>query len=134
MALTINLPISIEQQFRQEAALKGLSLDSYLLRLLKQAANISQTQAAPKRLSEKDLLKNINLDISESEWITYRHLISLRNAERLTEQEHDKLILLGDKIEKANAKRLEYLLLLSELRGISLDKLIDDLGIKPIEI
>lgn len=134
MALTINLPISIEQQFRQEAALKGLSLDSYLLRLLKQAANISQTQAAPKRLSEKDLLKNINLDISELEWITYRHLISLRNAERLTEQEHDKLILLGDKIEKANAKRLEYLLLLSELRGISLDKLIDDLGIKPIEI
>jgi hypothetical protein len=132
MALTINLPSTIEQQFRQEAALKGLSLDSYLLHLLKKAANFSQP--TPNKLTEYDLLKKINLDISESEWATYKYLVGLRRAENLTEQEHETLVLLGEKIEKANAKRLEFLLVLAQMRGIPLDKLMLDLGIKPLEI
>jgi hypothetical protein len=30
MALTINLPQSIEQELRQDAALKGMSLDTFI--------------------------------------------------------------------------------------------------------
>ncbi len=134
MALTINLPQSIEQELRQEAASKGMSLDSYFLRLLKQAATRSQPKNAAQSLSETDLLKKVNLDISEAEWISYRHLISLRRAERLTEQEHETLIQLGNKIENAHAKRMEHLWSLAQLRGVSLDKIMQDLGIKPIEI
>ena len=134
MALTIDLPTTIEQQFRQEADSKGLSLDSYLVQLLKQVAQLSQKRAQPKHLSETDLLQKINLGISEAEWTRYKYLISLRRAERLTEQEHQALIVLGDKIEQANAQRLKYLFALSQLRGISLEKLMLDLGIKPVEV
>ncbi len=134
MALTLNLPTAIEQQFRQDAASKGVSLDDYLLRLLKQGATFSQNQGSTKQLSETDLLKKINLVISETEWTTYRHLIGLRRAERLTEKEHDALISLGDKIEKATAERLKYLIELAQLRGVSLEKLANDLTIKPIEV
>ena len=134
MALTINLPQSIEQELRQDAALKGMSLDSYFLRLLKQAATLSQSKSTAKQLSETDLLKKINLDISEAEWVKYRHLIGLRRAEHLTEQEHEALIQLGEKIENAHAKRMEHLWSLAQLRGVSLDKIMQDLGIKPIEV
>ncbi len=134
MALTINLPQTMEQQLRQEAASKGMSLDSYFLRLLKQAASVSQAKGKPKQLSETDLLKKINLDISEAEWAEYRHLVGLRRAERLTEQEYQALIALSDKIEIAHAKRMEYLWALAQLRGVSLDKIMTDLGIKPVEI
>ena len=134
MALTIDLPTTIEQQFRQEADSEGLSLDSYLVQLLKQMAQLSQKRAQPKQLSETDLLQKINLGISETEWTRYKYLISLRRAERLTEQEHQALIVLGDKIEQANAQRLKYLFALSQLRGISLEKLMTDLGIKPVEV
>ena len=42
MSLTIELPTSIEQQFRQEATSKGLSLDRYLVQVLNQVAQLSQ--------------------------------------------------------------------------------------------
>lgn len=134
MALTINLPQTLEQQLRQEAASKGMSLDRYFLHLLKQAASVSQSKETSKQLSETDLLKKINLGISEAEWLDYRHLIGLRRSEKLTEQEHEALITLSDKIENAHAKRMEYLWALAQLRGVSLDKIMTDLGIKPIEI
>jgi hypothetical protein len=134
MALTINLPKSIEQELLQDAALKGMSIDSYFLRLLRQAAALSQPKGTSKQMSETDLLKKINLDISDAEWANYRHLIGLRRAEKLTEQQHAALIQLGDKIEDANAKRLTHLWALAQLRGVSLEKIMQDLGIKPIEV
>ncbi len=134
MSLTIELPKSIEQQFLQEASSKGLSLDNYLVQVLKQAAQLSQKDKAQKQLSEAELLKKINLGITEAEWAIYKHLIGLRREERLTEQEHRELINLGNKIEQANAQRLKYLFELSQLRGVSLQKVMTDLGIKPVEV
>lgn len=133
MSLIINLPTLVEQQFRQEAATSGLSLDTYLQRLLQQAANLSRKQTA-KQLSESQLLEKINLDITEAEWTNYRHLIGLMRGETITEKEHETLIALSDKIEIANAERVKYLFELAELRGISVEKLMEDLGIRPIEI
>ena len=134
MSLTINLPTTVEQKFRKEAATNGLSLDNYLLRLLQQAAKTSQKQSNSKPYSESELLKKVNLDISEAEWISYRHLIGLMRAENLTSQEHERLIELGNKIEIANAERVKYLFELAELRGISVEILMKNLGIGPIEI
>jgi hypothetical protein len=134
MSLTIELPTSIEQQFRQEATSKGLSLDNYLVQVLKQVAQLSQLKVAQKPLSEASLLKKINLGISDSEWATYKELIVLRREERLTEQDHEKLIALGDKIENANALRMQHLLALAQLRNVTLPQLIADLGIKPVEV
>jgi hypothetical protein len=134
MSLTIELPTSIEQQFRQEATSKGLSLDNYLVQVLKQVAQLSQQKISQKSLSEASLLKKINLGISDVEWATYKNLIALRREERLTEQNHEKLIALGNKIENANALRLQHLFALAQLRNVSLPHLMADLGIKPMEV
>lgn len=134
MTLTIDLPQPLEQQFRQEADSKGLKLDNYLVLLLNQVAQVSKQEAAPKQMSETDLLKEINKGISEAEWTTYRRLNALRREERLTEQEHQTLIALGDKIEEANVERVKHLIALAQLRGIHIRKLMSDLGIKPIEV
>jgi hypothetical protein len=134
MSLTINLPTSVEQQFRKEATINGMSLDNYLLRLLQQAAKISKKQSDSKQYLESELLKKINLDISEEEWTNYRHLIGLMRSEQLTPQAHETLVELGDKIEIANAQRVKYLFELAELRGISVEKLMENLGIQPIEL
>lgn len=134
MSLTINLPTSVEQQFRKEATINGLSLDKYLLHLLQEAAKISKNKANSKQYLESELLKKINLDISEEEWLTYRHLIGLMRADKLTQQAHETLIALGDKIEIANAQRVKHLFELAELRGISVEKLMDNLGIHPIDV
>jgi hypothetical protein len=129
MPLTINLPQNIEEQFLKEATSEGLSLDNYLLQLLKKVATRKQ-----KPLSETALLKKINLEISETEWLTYHHLIAIRRAERLTVDEYDKLIGLSEKIEQANTKRLQNLVKLAKIRNTSLEKIMSDLGIKPIEV
>ena len=133
MALTIDLPHPLEQQFKQEADSKGLRLDNYLVLLLKQAAQTS-IQTAVKPVAEAEILKKINAGISESEWTTYRKLNVLRREERLTESEYQTLITLGEKIEQANVERVTHLIALAQLRGVSIQKLMSDLGIKPVEV
>jgi hypothetical protein len=109
MALTIDLPASVEGRLRQAATNYNLSLEQYLATLIERAMEMPPKRRTIKSLTEKDLLKKINLPITEVEWTTYRALIALRQAEQLTEVQHAQLIALGDKIEMANAKRVQYL-------------------------
>ena len=134
MTLNIDLPQAIEQQLIQDASSKGMSLDSYLGQMLKRAAYKNRQKKATKNPSETDLLKKINLNISEQEWLEYKQLNELRRAEMLTEQTHQRLIEIGDKIETANTERIKNLLVLAQLRDVSLEKLMHDLGISPVEI
>lgn len=134
MALTIDLPTQIENQFRKEAARHGENLESFLVKLLEQSSFLKESGKIVEDFTESELLKKVDLDISETEWGNYRRLISLRNAECLTEKEHKNLIKLGDKIELANAKRLKYLLKLAQIRNVSIEKIMQDLNIKPVEV
>ncbi len=131
MTLNLELPQAIEQQLIQEANLQGISLDNYLVQFLKRTVHKPKTK---KQLSESALLKKINLDFSEAEWADYKQLIVLRRSETINEQDYQRLLFLGDKLELANAKRFKYLIELAKLRQVSLDKLMSDLGIKPVEI
>jgi hypothetical protein len=134
MALTIDLPTKRENQFRKEAARNGDSLENFLLKLLKKSSFLKDINEISENFTESELLKKVDLDISETEWANYRRLISLRNAECLTEKEHKSLIKLGDKIELANAKRLKHLFKLAQLRNLPIEKLMKDLNINPIEV
>ena len=133
MALTVNFPAKVEQQLISEAELRGISIDNYLLQIVK--SNEEPPKMVVKNLeTEQELLKKIKLDISEKEWNRYKALIKLRDKETLTENEHSELILLGEKIEAENVERLRNLVSLSKLRNVDLLQLIKDLGIKPIEV
>ncbi len=131
MTLNLEIPQAIEQQLLQEANLQGISLDNYLVQVIKRAI---KKPISNGKLSESQLLKKINLDISEAEWVDYKQLTVLLRTEKLNEIEHQRLIFLGNKIELANAERFKHLIKLAKLRNVSLDKLMEDLGIKPIEI
>ena len=136
MALTIELPSNIEQQLLQGATQKGVSLENYLLQLISNATNAPKKTIKKKaisELSENELLRKINLDITETEWTTYHRLTSLRKADKITESEYAQLIELGEKIENANVVRLKYLVALSQKRKVSLDKVMADLGLLRVE-
>ena len=81
---------------------------------------------------EAELLKQINLGITEEEWQRYFALIEKREEERISEEELQELIALTDKLEEANARRMEYLVELAILRHTTLDNVMKDLGIQPV--
>ena len=104
----------------------------YLLQLISNATNAPEKPIKKKaisELSENELLRKINLDITEAEWTTYHRLTTLRRADKITESEYAQLIQLGEKIEDANVVRLKYLVALSQKRKVSLNKVMADLGL-----
>ena len=132
MSLTIQLPFSIEQELRAKAARQGVSLEKYVTQVLSSGvsdANGGQQQAA---LSEDELLLKINTAVvSQKELQRFHTLDRRRQAEKLTQPEHDELIRLIHRIEMAHAERLKWVVALAALRKVPFQQLLADLGIKP---
>ncbi len=89
------------------------------------------TKQRPVILSadESRLLLAINQAISVELQERYHYLLIQRDANALTSEEYSELITLGDRIENLEAERLGNLLQLAQLRQISLDQLMIDLGL-----
>lgn len=134
MTLNIELPQAIEIFLIEEANQKGISLDHYLATVLKRVVYKTKQRKAKRNVSEALLLKQINLAITEVEWAEYKQLTLLRRAETISTTEYNRLIELGDKIEAANVERLKKMLQLAQVRQVSLEKVMIDLGIRPVEI
>jgi len=124
MSITIDITPQLATKLKELVVKKGLDLDHFVNELLeKQLQSISS--------KEDELLLKINLGISEEKWTTYYKLIEKRKAETLTSIEHQQLIGISNEIEIANAERMKHLVELSQLRGVGLQILMNDLGIKP---
>lgn len=85
-------------------------------------------------LSEKEteLLLGINHVLKKDLQQRYQLLIKKRQNEELTNNEYKELLNLTELVEKHQAQRLVFLVELANLRGCSIEKLIDDLEIRPI--
>lgn len=129
MSLALELPVAMEQQFQEEANMKGLNLDVYLIQLLRKAASKST-----KKDEEAQLLQKISKGLSEKDWNRYHFLLKERKEERLSKSEYQELEKLIHKIELANVSRMKYLIQLAQLRNIPLRQLMIDLELRPIEI
>ncbi|MTJ53936.1 STAS/SEC14 domain-containing protein, partial [Anabaena sp. UHCC 0253] len=79
---------------------------------------------------ESELLLKINQGIPLDIQNYYNNLINKRDAETLTNDEYMELLRLTEQIEKQQAQRIECLAELASLRGISLNKLMENLGIQ----
>lgn len=124
MSITIDIAPQLAIKLKELVVKKGLDLDYFVNDLLeKQLQSISS--------KEDELLLKINLGIAEEKWTTYYNLIEKRRAETLNTIEHQQLIGISNEIEIANAERMKHLIQLSQLRGIGLQTLMNDLGIKP---
>ena len=82
---------------------------------------------------ESQLLMKINKAIPLSLQKRYEDLLTKNKAETITPIEHEELLKVIDKVEIRNAERLENLIELSRIRNISLDTLMRQLHLYPIE-
>ena len=83
---------------------------------------------APKA-SEAELLEKINQGWNEQEWQRYHALVATRKDERLTAAEYQELCELTMAREVAHANRLRLVFELARLRNITLDEVMQQLGI-----
>jgi hypothetical protein len=121
--ITLNLSTELDDRLRIEAAKQGIAPDLYILKTL-------QERLAPEVTpTEADLLQQINLGFSAQTWAEYHDLISKRQAETLTPQEHEQLIQLSNYLERQNVVRIRALSQLATLRNQSLDELMQHLGL-----
>lgn len=112
-----------------EAAL--LSADD-LERLVREVLALRADRIAPHvETEESRLLEEINAGVPEELTRRYRELSRRRRAERLTSQEYDELIRLGDTVEQYEVVRVQRLMELARLRRMSLPQLLKSLRIPP---
>jgi hypothetical protein len=82
---------------------------------------------------ETDLLTKINHPLNPTLHQRLSILIQKRNAETLTDDEHQELIQLTQQVESLNVDRITHLSALAKLRKTTLSQLIKDLGLTPID-
>ena len=126
MTIVLELSETMEHQLREEAARNGLTLDRHILQRLKEESK----QPESSLNQEEKLLSKIDQWIPEHQLKTYRALVKKRMAENISESEYQELLRLTDVVETAHAVRMKHLMDLSILRGISLDQIMKDLGLR----
>ena len=134
MTITINLSPELEQQVRETSAARGIPAEDFVVGVVSES--IKQAKAAPQlppHLSpeESRLFAVINQGLSESEWQRFHTLNGRRRDETLTEVERQEFIAVTTRLEQLNVKRLEKLIELARLRGVTVDQIMDQLGIRP---
>jgi hypothetical protein len=81
--------------------------------------------------AETALLQRINQGLPRQQQERYQALIDRRDARTLTELEQAELLQLTDQVEQAEADRAAALVELAQLRQVSVDQLLHELGIRP---
>jgi hypothetical protein len=131
--ITLELTPELDRQLRDEAAKQGLDPKHYILNTLSHHLGSVQRKTNPLAHAEADLLQKINIGLSQETWDRYHALIVKRRAETLNTEEQARLIEISDRIEQANAPRIEALIELAKLRNTSIAALMQELGIKTPE-
>ena len=103
-------------------------LERFLGRVLALSA---QRKAPSLPKAEADLLLEINKGLPAMLQKRYSELIAKRRLESLTEAEYQELLRLAEQVERIEVRRVECLVELARLRRVSLDELMDSLGIQP---
>ena len=122
--------IQIETNQLLEAAsqMPREELERFVARLFVLKAR-QETPALPER--ESELLTQINRGLTPETGERMKELITKRQSATISEDEVRELISITDKAERLNVERVKHLIELAALRNVTLDELIDQLGIRP---
>jgi len=82
---------------------------------------------------EAALLEKINQGLPPDVQHRYDEITAKRRAETLTPEEHRELLALIDRVEQADAERVQVLSELAQRRNVSVTALMAELGIHPPE-
>lgn len=90
----------------------------------------AQRRAPSLPANEAELLQKINRGVPPKVRKRYHELNEKLHEETITQDEHQELLGLIDQIELADAERIRHLITLAQLRNLSVDSLMDQLGIR----
>lgn len=120
--------ISVSEIIANASRLSNRELESLVGQL-----NLLRAQRVAPSLSkrETELLKIINKGFPAEKWSRLVALDEKMELADLTETEAKEALLLAEQLEDYTLERLKYLKKLAVLRGISVELLMNDLGITP---
>ncbi|MEP7336249.1 MAG: STAS/SEC14 domain-containing protein [Acidobacteriota bacterium] len=121
------IEIDFDEVIKGAAQLKASELEQFADQVLALRAR-RRAPALPK--AEADLLQKINQGLPAEQWQRYEQLNDKLHEETITSDEHDEFLELVDRIELADAERVGHLIELANLRGVSFDSLVDQLGLR----
>jgi len=128
----VHVTSDIEIDF--DEVLNGLARleTSDLAQLVEQVIALQARRRAPSMpKNEADLLQKINQGPAPEVRRRYEGLTAKLRAETIMPEEHQELLQLIDQIELADAERMQHLIALAQLRQVSVDALMHQLGIRP---
>lgn len=129
MSLVLHINPSLEKRVRQNALKKGVDLGQFIVQFLE--LNFPEEKPKPPVVSKKEslLLEEINSFIPVETWERYHFLRAKRTNETISTSESAEYDAINQQIEAATVKRLTLLIELSKIRNISLDELMQQLGL-----
>ncbi len=92
---------------------------------------LAQRKVSSLPARESELLQRIGGGLPDDVQQRYDMLQQKLLAAEITPGEHQEFLELIDVVEQADAERLSHLIELAQLRQVSLDKLMDQLGVYP---
>ncbi len=126
-SVQVRFQVSFDELLKGVAQLDVPELERFVSRVLVLRA---QRLAPSLAKEESRLLEKINQGLSPAAQKRYEELTAKGRAEELTSGEHQELLERIDGIELADAERLRALAALAQLRDVSVDALMADLGIR----
>ena len=117
---------SVTTLFQEVERLDNRSLDTFIDNILSLRL---QRKTSDKQKEEVDLLQKINKSLSIKEIDRFNALREKQYEDDITEQEYAELLVLVNKIEKLNVKRLKYLISLAQLRNVTVREVMNQLGL-----
>ncbi len=120
--------LSLEELLKGVAQLNPRELEQLIAQLL-----VLRAQRVAPSLADREveLLEKINRGLSPEAQERYDELTAKRRAETLSPEEHDELLATIDRIERSDAERVQALIALAQLRQVSVEGLMAELGIRP---
>ncbi len=131
MTVVLDLPAEAEARVREAAEAEGMDTSAYVAETM--AARLP-FPAAPASMTERELTEEINRGFSEAFWERFRALVRRRQAGTMTDAEQQEAIHMSDRTEARSVERLKCLIELSARRGKSVERLMTDMGIRPVRV
>jgi hypothetical protein len=121
------IEIDLEDILQGIAQLEIAELEKFTDRVM----DLRASRRAPRLSKEEaDLLRKINQGLSTEAWQRYENLNQKLHEETISPEDHQEFLKLVDQIEMADAERLFHLIELSRIRRVSVDALMEQLGIR----
>lgn len=131
MTLVLELPPDMEAHVLQAVKDEGLDTSVYMGR---EMALHMPFLAAPASMTDKELIEEINQGFPEAFWERFRTLVRRRKAGKMTVAEQEEAIRMTDRTEARAADRLQCLVELSGRTGKSVNRLMTEMGIRPVQV